>query len=343
MYNVRSQIASGVHIEDHRITEPPMNIAKRIQAGTGLLMLSLLAACQPDAPAPFSGYAEADLIYIAPSGGGVLQDLRVRRGDHVTQGMALFQVDASAETYNRQAAVAQQNRANAQLADLSKGRRHEEIAAIQAQLVQAKAARDMSTAQLKRQRELIRQGFVSASQMEVLEATQTRDAARVKELDAQLALARDAARPDTIQAAKAELQAARAQVSQSTWAETQKARSAPVNATVFDVLYRQGEWVAPGAPVVALLPDQGVKVRFFVPQAELAKASIGKAVQYQCDGCATGQARISYISPQAEFTPPVIYSNESKGKLVFMIEATPQGEHATQLKPGQPLTVSFAS
>lgn len=302
----------------------------------------MLGACRQDAPASFSGYAEADLVYVAPASGGVLQDLRVQRGEHVPQGAPLFQVDASPETYSRQAAIAQQSRANAQLADLSKGRRSEEIAAIQAQLVQARAAREMSTSQLQRQRELIREGFVSAAQMDELQAAQTRDAARVKELEAQLALARDAARPDTIHAAQAEVKAAQAQVSQSTWAETQKARSAPLAATVFDVLYRPGEWVSPGAPVVALLPDKGVKVRFFVPQADLARAQVGKTVQYHCDGCTGGKARINYISPQAEFTPPVIYSNESKGKLVFMIEATPQGEQAGQLKPGQPLSVGFA-
>lgn len=309
-----------------------------------LLPLSalLLSACQQDEPVPFSGYAEADLIYLAPSGGGVLQALQVQRGDHVAAGAALFHVDSSSEAYSRQAAVAQQNRASAQLADLGKGRRTEEIKAIQAQLAQAKAARQMSASQLKRQRELVRQGFVSAAQMDELEAAQTRDNARVKELEAQLALARDAARPDTIQAAKAEVQAARAQVSQSAWAESQKGRSAPVAATVFDVLYRPGEWVAPGSPVVVLLPDQGVKVRFFVPQATLAQAKVGTHVRYACDGCQQGQARIRYVSPQAEFTPPVIYSNESKGKLVYMIEAQPEGPHAGQIKPGQPLTVSLA-
>lgn len=318
-----------------------MNIVKLAQTGTGLLLISLLAACKQDPPPAYSGYAEADLIYIAPSAGGVLQDLRVQRGDHVETGKPLFQVDASAETYSRDAAVAQQSRANAQLADLSKGRRSEEIAAIEAQLAQARAARDMSTSQLKRQRELIRQGFVSAAQMDELEATQTRDVARVKELEAQLALARDAARPDTIQAARAEVQAASAQVSQSTWAQGQKARSAPVNATVFDVLYRPGEWVAPGSPVVALLPDKGVKIRFFVPQADLARTKVGQTVNIQCDGCSHAQAKVNYISAQAEFTPPVIYSNESKGKLVFMVEATPVGEQALQLKPGQPLTASL--
>lgn len=323
-----------------------MTALKWARRGAGLLTsisaVAMLTACQRDPPASFSGYAEADLIYLAPSGGGVLQDLKVQRGDHVVQGTALFQVDSTSESYSRQAAVAQQSHAAAQLADLGKGRREEEIKAIKAQQAQAKAALDMSASQLKRQRELVRQGFVSAARMDDLEAALVRDAARLRELDAHLALAREAARPDAIQAAKADVQAARAQVSQSTWAASQKARGAPVPATVFDVLYRPGEWVAPGAPVVVLLPDQGVKVRFFVPQAALARAKVGTSIRYACDGCTAGPARIRYVSPQAEFTPPVIYSNESKGKLVFMVEASPEGEQAAQLKPGQPLTVSFA-
>jgi HlyD family secretion protein len=308
----------------------------------GILCLLPLAACQPRAPASFSGYAEADLIYLAPSGGGVLQALQVQRGDHVDAGKALFQVDSTAETYNREAAQAQQSRAAAQLADLGKGRRREELKAIEAQIAQARAALSVSTSQLKRERDLVNQGYVTAARLDELEAARIRDAARLKELQAQLALARDAARPDTIQAARADVQAARTQVSQSDWAASQKARSAPVAATVFDVLYRPGEWVAPGAPVVALLPDQGVKVRFFVPQAALAQTTVGASVRYTCDGCTDGLAKVRYVSPQAEFTPPVIYSNESKGKLVYMVEATPQGTQAVQLKPGQPLSVSLA-
>jgi HlyD family secretion protein len=303
----------------------------------------LMAGCRSDGPTSFSGYAEADLVYLAASGGGVLQQLPVHRGDHVASGAPLFELDAAYEAYGRDAAQAQQQRAQAQLADLSKGRRKEEVRAVKAQLAQAKAALTMSSSQLQRQRELVKQGFVSAAQMDDLEAARSRDQARVKELEAQLALARTASRPDTIAAAKADVRAASAQLSQQQWASTQKQRSAPVAATVYDVLYRQGEWVPPGQPVVALLPDQGVKVRFFVPQAELARAKVGQLVQVSCDQCPGGQARVRYVSPQAEFTPPVIYSNESRGKLVYLIEASPEGALLQSLKPGQPLTVRWAS
>jgi HlyD family secretion protein len=95
--------------------------------------------------------------------------------------------------------------------------------------------------------------------------------------------------------------------------------------------------------VVVLLPDRGVKVRFFVPQSQLAHAKVGGLVQVFCDQCGPGQARVRYVSPQAEFTPPVIYSNESRSKLVYLIEATPEGALQQSLKPGQPLTVRWAS
>ncbi|MDO8772711.1 MAG: HlyD family efflux transporter periplasmic adaptor subunit [Burkholderiaceae bacterium] len=305
-----------------------------------LCLVSLLTACVADAPAKWSGYAEADLIYVASSGAGVLNTLKVQRGDTVTAGADLFQLDAAVESYSKQAAQAQQSKASAQLADLSKGRRTNELKAITAQLEQAKAAQSISTSQLKRHRELVRQGYVTPSQMDELEAAQARDSARIHELQAQLAVAKDSARPDTLAAAKAELQSAQAQVSQQSWAEEQKVRHAPVAARVFDVLYRVGEWVAPGSPVVVLLPEHGVKVRFYVPQAALSQAKVGQAVSYACDGCAPGTATIRYVSPQAEFTPPVIYSNDSKDKLVYMIEATPDAKNAEALKPGQPLSVT---
>jgi HlyD family secretion protein len=305
--------------------------------------VAALAGCQSDGPAPFSGYAEADLVYLGASAGGVLQELRVRRGDHVGQGDMLFQLDASFELYGRDAAAAQQSRAQAQLADVSKGRRQQEIDALGAQLAQAQAAAALSQAQLKRQQELVKQGFASPAALDELQAAQTRDQARIREAESQLSLAKAAARPDTINAARAEVNAASAQASQQAWAQAQKSRSAPMASMVYDVLFRPGEWVPPGQPVVVLLPDQGVKVRFFVPQADLAKVKVGQLVAVRCDQCPPGQARVRFVSPQAEFTPPVIYSNESRGKLVYLIEATPEGPLVQTLKPGQPLTVRWTS
>ena len=151
-----------------------------------------------------------------------------------------------------------------------------------------------------------------------------------------------AARSDEIDAARADRRGAEADLALARWREGQKQRQAPTAALVQDVMYRVGEWVPAGAPVVALLPPGALKVRFFVPEQLLPQARVGREVLLACDGCAAGlKARIRWVSAQAEFTPPVIYSNGSRSKLVFMVEADPLD--AAALKPGQPLDVRFGS
>jgi HlyD family secretion protein len=105
-------------------------------------------------------------------------------------------------------------------------------------------------------------------------------------------------------------------------------------------MFRVGEWVAAGDPVVRMLPPENIKVRFFVPQPVLGSLTIGGKVSLHCDGCAADlPATITFVSPQAEYTPPVIYSNETRSKLIFMIEAHPSPADALKLHPGQPIAV----
>jgi HlyD family secretion protein len=111
---------------------------------------------------------------------------------------------------------------------------------------------------------------------------------------------------------------------------------------VYDTLFRVGEWVQAGSPVVQMLPPQNVKVRFFVPETVVGALQPGRVLKIHCDGCAADvTAKITYISTQAEFTPPVIYSNERRSKLVYMIEAHPAVADADKLRPGQPVTVTL--
>jgi HlyD family secretion protein len=119
---------------------------------------------------------------------------------------------------------------------------------------------------------------------------------------------------------------------------------APVDGRVADVMARAGETMAAGAPVVSLLPPGNIFVRFFVPEAWFAMIHLDDRVALACDGCPPGlSARISFISPQAEYTPPLIYSESSKAKLVFIVEARPPREQAVQLNPGEPVEVRPAA
>ena len=305
------------------------------------LAVLALAACDggPD-PDLMSGYAEADLVYVGAASAGTLRSLAVQRGDAVRQGQALFALDPEGEALASAGAAARQQRAEAQAANLRKGRRPMEIRALDAQLAQARAALAATSAALDRQQRLVAQGFVSALRLDELQAAHDRDAARLAELQAQRLLALDAARVDEVAAAAAEARGATADAELARWREGQRQRQSPQDAQVFDVLYRVGEWVQAGAPVVSLLPPQGLKLRFFVPQAQLARVAVGQRVGLACDGCPAGlAARVRWLSPQAEYTPPVIYSNASRAKLVFLVEATPEPAALAVLKPGQPVDV----
>jgi HlyD family secretion protein len=127
-------------------------------------------------------------------------------------------------------------------------------------------------------------------------------------------------------------------------AQTRLARRrvfSPVAGTVQQVYFRQGEVVAAGRPVIAILPPDNVKVRFFVPEAKLPHIALGDRVKIRCDGCAGElEARVSFISRAAEYTPPVIYSLEERSKLVFMIEARP--DNGENFRVGQPVSVALA-
>ena len=141
--------------------------------------------------------------------------------------------------------------------------------------------------------------------------------------------------------AGAAMLAAASAITQAKWRLARREGHAPADAVVQDVMFREGEFANPNQPVVSLLPPENIKVRFFVPEAELGHIAEGGKVRFACSDCpenATGTIR--FISTEAEFTPPVIYSDQSKEKLVYMAEATPDDNPET-LHPGQPVTVSL--
>ena len=132
-------------------------------------------------------------------------------------------------------------------------------------------------------------------------------------------------------------------LAQVQWNFDQKAQSAPQNAIVFDTLYRQGEWVEAGHPVIQLLPPENIEVRAFVPEQTIGTLHAGDPAKVFVDGVDTPfNGKLRFIFPQSEYTPPVIYSEDSRGKLVFMIEIDFDPDTAAKLHPGQPVDVEFS-
>ena len=309
-----------------------------MRRGVVVLVAFALAACGRDAPQVVNGYAEGEYVYVgAPEGGWVTQ-VAVQRGVSVKAGDLLFVLDGDAQQAQRAQAAAQLAQAQAQLANAQKGRRPDEINALLAAAAQARANLGVADNELKRASELKQRGFVSQSALDTRRAQRDVAAEQVRQADANLALARKGARNDEIAAAEANVEAAKAALGRADYALSQRRIVAKVAGRVEDTLRRAGEFVPPGGAVVQLLPPQNVKLRFFVPEELRAKFAVGTLVGISCDACARRMtARVTFLSSNAEFTPPVIYSVGSREKLVWMVEAAPEG--AAHLSPGQPIDV----
>ena len=307
-----------------------------------LIACTTISACSSDTKGLYQGYVEGEYVRVAAPFAGSLSALSVRRGAQVKTGAPLFILEQENERAARSEAENRLQRTQAQLANLKKGKRPSELAAVRAQREQAGAALKLSQRSFQRDEKLAAQGFISKQKLDDARTQLESGRARIAELEAQLTTAGLAARSDEIRAAEADAAAARAVLKQAEWKLAQKTVTAPVTGLIEDTFYTQGEWVPAGSPVVAILPPQNIKVRFFVPEPQLGVLKLGQTITISCDGCKNSiAARVSFISSQAEYTPPVIYSKENRTKLVYLVEARTSPQHAVMLHPGQPVDVKL--
>ncbi len=330
---LRSTGAPGAHFETMR---------RWLKIGGSVFALVILAGCSPAPSQRVQGYVEGEFVHVASPLAGQLDLLSVQRGAQVKMGDPLFALEHGMEAAAREEAERKLAQAKATLEDVKKGRRPSELNSLDAQLGQARAALVLSEKEYERQDDLHRRGVSSAELFDRARATRDQDRQRVAQMEAELQTARLGSREDQVAAAEANVRALQAGVAQADWALSQKKQSAPQGGLVFDTLYQQGEWIAAGRPVVVLLPAANIKARAFVSETRVGTIRLGENTRVFVDGIgAPFSGKVSFISPQAEFTPPVIYSQESRGKLVFMIEIRFDAAAAVKLHPGQPVDVEL--
>lgn len=276
-----------------------------------------------------SGYIEGESLFLAAPVAGTVGSIAAEEGQRVPAGAQLFTIDPATLS-------AQGEQARAEVAEA-----RTQVAAAEANAQQAVAEAAAAAADAERARRDLNRLLSVRREDPAAVAGKDIDAAQaaLREANARLNAARQ-----TAQARRAQIAAARAQESQARGGERevairvgQLAPPTPSAARVEEVFYRPGEWVAANQPVVSLLPDDRVKLRFFVPEQEVARYRPGRTVRFSCDGCAGGTAKISYVSPRPEFTPPIIFSRDSRDRLVFMVEARPA--KPANLMPGLPVDV----
>jgi HlyD family secretion protein len=288
----------------------------------------------------YQGYVEGNLIQMGPEESGRIERLLVEAGDHVSDGQLLFSIEATAQIAQVEEAQARLGQAKAQLENLrAAGQRPEQIAILDATRERAQAAFELARGDLERQKILFDRGYSSRARLDQAEAAFDRDKAALEEVQRQITAARLSARTSEIAAGEAAVRVAKANLEQARTRLIKRRVSSPANARVQDVHYRTGEVVNAGYPVLTLLPPAHLKIRFYVPEPVLATLSLGQTVDVACGSCPEDlRARVVFVSQQAEFTPPVIFSEQERSKLVFRAEARPLLSEVA-LPIGLPVTV----
>lgn len=290
----------------------------------------------------WNGYVEADYHYAAPLTAGRIVSIPVQEGQRVEAGEVLMVLDDRAERAALAEAEARVAQAAANLADLQTGKREAEIDVIRANLDKAKAAQAQQKINFDRSETLLARNVISLSQWQSDRAALDAADAAVAELQAELRVADLPARGAERDAAEQAQKAAQAAQDAARIALDERQVRAPITGVIDDIFFQEGEVAATGAPSMSIYDPDAMKAILFVPERERASVSVGQVLTVTCDGCPPGlTARLSRLSADPQYTPPIIYSREERDRLVFRAEAL--SDQPLSLLPGQPVTLEPAS
>ncbi|BCA96706.1 hemolysin secretion protein D [Legionella antarctica] len=305
-----------------------------------LSLIFLICTCTANENQQFEGYVEGENIYLASPFYGVLQKLLVRRGEHVTKGELLFRLDPKPQVMNISQIQGELKQAQNTLIDLKKSRRIPELTAIEAQIEQAKAQIILAKLRVTRYQKLHDKKFGDKDTLDEAIANLKLQENLKLQYESNLALAKLGNRDDQINAQKSQVDSLSAKLQEAKWELAQKTVRAPASGVIFDTYYREGEFIVAQKPVVSLLTPENIQIEFFVPLNHMHNVRVGQKVSFDCEGCEKNNtAEISYVSPDAEYLPPLVYSRDNYSKLVFRIKA--RITRATSFKPGQPVVVTL--
>jgi len=284
-----------------------------------------------------SGTIEAVEVNVASKVSGQLLELTVREGTRVKPGDALASVDHATLDIQLRQAEAGVQLAEAQLALLVKGARVEDIRQAEAAVEQAEASFKVAEDDAKRMRELAKTGSITPKTRDDSEARLTVATAQRSAAAEALSKVRRLARPEEIRAAEARLAQAQAAADLLRKTIADCTITAPAGGIVTHKAVEAGELVTPGATVVTLVDLDSVYVMIYVSEKELGRVKLGDAAEVKIDAFPDKAfvGKITYISPEAEFTPKNVQTKEDRVKLVFGVKVEIENREGL-LKPGLP-------
>jgi HlyD family secretion protein len=298
----------------------------------------LLNACGSSDKNTFQGYVDSQLAYIASPYSGILKTLKVNKGQWVKKNQLLFILDPDPQALVVKQAQADLEQAAHTLKDLENPKRPQEIDAIKAQIAQTEAALELAKIRVARRQKLFERQAGDKESVDLALADVKEQTQLKQQYEANLRLALLGSREEQIRAQQQQIAALTSKLAEAKWDLAQKTVYASNEGYVFDTYHIPGEFVPNQQSVLSILAQEDIYINFFIPVELLSKIHLKQKVRIECDGCDfTAEASIGYISPQAEYLPPLVYSRENNSKLVFRVEV--YLKNTELFRVGQPVRV----
>ena len=256
---------------------------------------------EPELPAGFAGgngRLEAKEVDITAKYPGRLKEVLADEGDTVNAGQSVAIIDTEPQEAQLRSAEAQIREAQDNLRTA--------LANVQVR----KAELGYAEKQYKRSKELVPSGAVSQQELDVDQAKVDAARAALVGADAQATRARS-----TIDSATAQSQSLQAEINDNTL-------RAPLRARVETRMAEPGEVVPAGGKVLATYDMSDVYMYVFLPTNTAGKLALGSEARIVLDALPNYPIRafVSYVSPNAQFTPKTVETAEERHNLSFRVK-----------------------
>lgn len=310
---------------------------KAISSAVVLVSLLFLVGCQGNRARPDgSGTIECTQVQVAPQVSGRLLEMPPQEGMVLRKGELVAQIDPADYLLRRNEAQAALAQARAQLDLLKAGAREEDIQRAREQLREAEAAAEAALADFKRIERVFTARSATQKQLDDAKAMVERTEALRGAAQQNLAKLMAGSRPEEIAMAEAQVAMAKARLAQAEKAIQDCTILAPMEGVVTTRSREEGEIVGIGAPLLTLSRLDPVWLSVYIPETRLPHVKLGQAAYVKADGLTNFfEGKVTFISPQAEFTPRNVQTADERAKLVYRIKITLPNP-AGIFKPGMP-------
>ncbi|HEY3348929.1 MAG TPA: efflux RND transporter periplasmic adaptor subunit [Thermoanaerobaculia bacterium] len=317
---------------------------RRTARSAALVLAALASACgkggDPNVVV-LSGRLEAPMVDLAPKVAGRVVEVKVREGDRVKAGDLVARLDLGETALAVERDQRGLESSQARYEDLQAGSRTAEIRAAEEEVADRRAALDLAKPELERQQILLSKKVGTPRDVDVARTNLDRAAANLKMSEERLQLAREGYRRYQTEQARADVSRARTVLKQSESVAREAEIRAPADGVILHRMAEPGLLLGAGQPAVTMAFLDRLYVRTYIPETQLGRVRVGSAAEVSVDAFKgrAFPAKVTEISPDAEFTPKPVDTSRERVNMVYAAKVDLDAGWNAPLVPGQPADV----